>query len=152
MNELILQLILAGYLLALIWFTVAKAGEDGFFPAVCTFVALLVAFRVADKEWQYVSAFLVENAQMSAGVAMSAAYWMGFLLVILPAMVCLKLMTRDKTPFPTFLERYGSMLAGGAAGTVLFVLTVRWVFLFDGVQAAAGGALAPFMPIFNLVR
>lgn len=152
MSDLVIQLLLAGYLLALIWFSIAKAMEDGFFSAVCTFVALLVAFRVADREWKYVGDFFEENLGTSEGVSMSAAYWTAFLLVIMPAMLCLKWMTQQKTPFPAFVERYGSMVSGALAGTVLFAVTIRWIFLFDTVQARAGGALAPFMPIFNMIR
>lgn len=150
MNEIWIQLFLAVYLVGLVWLAGAKAQEDGFFSSICTLAVLITAFTVADREWAAVVSFLRERMEVNMVASISAGFWIGFIAIVLPGMLFIRALAKERTPFPAPVERYGCMLAGGVAGMLVFVVTIQSVYLFEGVQNVIGGPLGVFHPLFHI--
>ncbi len=150
-NSLLIQF---GALVVLVLFVgvgVRKAAEDGFFPTLCTMAILYAAFRVANLQWEAVYRYLDGNLEMDTASAVSAAYWMGFFMVILPGMLYGRLLTRENVPFPPQVERWGGMAAGAACGLILFGVVVHSVSRFTFYQDHLQTPLRLFTRVLDLM-
>lgn len=150
MTPIVGTVILALFLIGLIWIGISRAAEDGFFPSLWTVVVLFFAYQFARFEWGFFYHYLTGNG-MSQIQAVSTAYWIGFLIIIAPGMLALKFLTRHKIPFPHFLESYGSTVLGACAGVLLFATVGHWVLHVDPLRETMIAALRVFQPLFQLL-
>lgn len=150
MNPTVGIVILALFLVGLIWVAISVASEDGFFTSLCTLVVLFSAYQFARHEWGFFVQFL-RGTGMTDLQAISTGYWLGFLIIVAPGIVVARLLARPKVPFPYPLERYGSMVIGACAGILIFATIIQWFYHFDFLRQAFMVPLKAFTPIFQIL-
>lgn len=157
MDALLIQILTGLAVFGLVYVAVRKAAEEGVFATLCTTAVLYVACRFADLQWKASYGFLMESFGMDSGNAieratvLSASYWMGFVLVLLPAMLYVKLLTRERVPFPSWLEKSGSLCLGAICGILFFAAIFTGFSRFDFFRDHLQTPLRPYRLMLDLV-
>ncbi len=151
MNDLVILIMLVGLAGFLIWFSVQKTLEDGFFSSLGTFAVLLTAYRCVDMEGRSITGWVREMFGVSGENSISLSFWIGFLAILLPGLVVIKLLGNPRVPFPPALEKNGSMVLGLATGLVLFAAIVQSTLYFSFTKEHLAGAIEFLRPLFILL-
>ncbi len=158
MNSLLIQVLAGCVLLLFIYVSIRKADADGFFPTLCTTGVLYAAFRFAYVQWRDSYSFLIERLGMDSENALeratllSASYWLGFVVILLPAMFYVKLLTREPAPFPGWLEQGGRFVLGVVCGVLFFLVILNGFSRFAFFQEHLQPALSPFQTVLHLFQ
>ena len=150
-TPLMIQVAAAVVLLTFIWVAVQKASEEGFFATLCTMGVLYAAYRFAYVQWEASYRILERNLEMDTASAVSAAYWIGFFLVILPGMLYVRLLTREKVPFPIQVEKWGGITAGAVCGILLFGVVLNSITRFAFYESHLQGAMGHFRLLLDWI-
>ncbi|TVR56417.1 MAG: hypothetical protein EA425_00025 [Puniceicoccaceae bacterium] len=146
-----LQLLLVLYLLVLVWIFISKAVDDGLFQSLATVVVLFVAYRFAYLEWKYLVMLLRGTVIESPGASILAAYWIGFLIIMLPGLVLVRLMTLQPVEMPETPDRVGSILCGALCGLLVYAATLQSVILLEPVHELLGYPVNTLRFLFELL-
>lgn len=151
MNPTLGIAILSIFLLGLVWLSVSKASDDGFFTSLCTLIVLFSAYQFARLEWGFFVQLLKTLGMSHHEVVVSTGYWVGFLIIVAPGLVVARILAKPKVPFPYFLEKYGAIVIGAAAGVLLFATIIQWFLHFELLRQMFMAPLAVFRPIFHFL-
>jgi hypothetical protein len=148
MNPTIILLIVLGFFALIVWVSVSKASEDGFYNSLCTALVVFCAFHFVNLQWRPLYRFLESELNLTGTHGVSTSYWLGFALIIVPGLIVSKLLSKPRVPFPKPLEQYGSIAVGAAIGLILFATVVQSMarFAFFGLLV---GPLRPFRILFE---
>ncbi len=152
MTPMLTQILVLVVLLLLVLVAVQKASEEGFFTSLCTMGVLYAAYRFAYLQWEQTYELLARNLDIDTASAVSASYWIGFFLVILPGMLYVRLLTREKVPFPRQIERWGSMLVGAVSGLLLFGVVANSLTRFGFYEGHLQVPMRNFRVLLDLIE